>query len=121
MTAETRCERIAIRVGRTGALNPWAMLAPVEVGGVTVSRATLHNEEDINRKQIRAGDSVIVQRAGDMIPQVVGPAGPARGGQQAVPDARAVPALRHRDRQAGGRGDAPLPQPRLPVPGARDR
>jgi DNA ligase (NAD+) len=80
MTAQTKLEKIAIRVGRTGALNPWAMLAPVEVGGVTVSRATLHNEEDINRKDIREGDRVIVQRAGDVIPQVVGPVLPhARG------------------------------------------
>ena len=80
LTAVTRLERIAVRVGRTGALNPWAMLAPVEVGGVTVSRATLHNEEDINRKEIREGDDVIVQRAGDVIPQIVGPAGPHRRG-----------------------------------------
>jgi DNA ligase (NAD+) len=80
MTAVTRLNKIAIRVGRTGALNPWAMLEPVEVGGVTVSRATLHNEEDINRKQIRENDDVIVQRAGDVIPQVVGPAGPHRRG-----------------------------------------
>jgi DNA ligase (NAD+) len=80
MTAKTRLHKIAIRVGRTGALNPWAMLEPVEVGGVTVSKATLHNEEDINRKQIREGDDVIVQRAGDVIPQVVGPAGSHRAG-----------------------------------------
>ncbi len=80
MTAQTTLEKIAIRVGRTGALNPWGLLEPVEVGGVTVSRATLHNEEDINRKQIREGDLVIVQRAGDVIPQVVGPAGEHRPG-----------------------------------------
>ena len=80
LTAQTKLLKIAIRVGRTGALNPWAILEPVNVGGVTISRATLHNEEDINRKEIREGDTVIVQRAGDVIPQVVGPAGShARG------------------------------------------
>jgi DNA ligase (NAD+) len=75
MTAQTKLLKIHVRVGRTGALNPWAVLEAVEVGGVTVSRATLHNEEDINRKEIREGDIVIVQRAGDVIPQIVGPAG----------------------------------------------
>jgi DNA ligase (NAD+) len=80
LTAVTRLNKILIRVGRTGALNPWAVMEPVEVGGVTISRATLHNEEDINRKDIREGDNVIVQRAGDVIPQIVGPAGPHRRG-----------------------------------------
>jgi DNA ligase (NAD+) len=67
--------KIHVRVGRTGVLNPLAELEPVQIGGVTVTSATLHNEDDIRRKDIREGDLVIVQRAGDVIPQVVGPAG----------------------------------------------
>ena len=72
--ATTRLRRIEVSVGRTGSLNPQAILDPVVVSGATVRHASLHNEEDIRRKDIRVGDVVVIERAGDVIPQIIGPA-----------------------------------------------
>ncbi|NLE74696.1 MAG: NAD-dependent DNA ligase LigA [Actinobacteria bacterium] len=83
-TAHTVLRDIRVNVGRTGVLTPYAVLDPVTVGGVTVVQATLHNEEDIRRKDLRIGDTVIVQRAGDVIPQVVAPLTTRRTGDERI-------------------------------------
>jgi DNA ligase (NAD+) len=78
----TRLLDIGISVGRTGTLNPYAILEPVAVGGVTIRQAALHNEDDIRRKDIRIGDTVLVQRAGEVIPEVVEPVKSLRTGRE---------------------------------------
>ncbi|HBE27449.1 MAG TPA: DNA ligase (NAD(+)) LigA [Ktedonobacter sp.] len=80
----TKLLDIRVNIGRTGSVNPWAALEPVNIRGVTVSRAALHNEGDIQRKDLRIGDWVLVQRAGEVIPQVVKPVVERRTGQEEV-------------------------------------
>ena len=80
----TRLNDIMINIGRTGAATPFAILEPVFVGGATVGMATLHNEEELQRKDVRVGDQVIVRRAGDVIPEVVGPVISRRSGKERV-------------------------------------
>ena len=80
----TKLLDIRVNIGRTGSVNPWAMLEPVNIRGVTVSRAALHNEGDIQRKDLRVGDWVLVQRAGEVIPQVVKPVMERRTGEEEV-------------------------------------
>jgi len=78
----TKLLNIVVNVGRTGAVTPFAMLAPVRLSGAKVSQATLHNEDEIHRKDIRIGDTVLVRRAGDVIPEVIGPVASKRKGKE---------------------------------------
>lgn len=80
--ATTRLNGITVQVGRTGALTPVAELEPVKLSGITISRATLHNEDEIKRKDIRIGDFVLIERSGDVIPKVVGPMKKRRTGRE---------------------------------------
>jgi DNA ligase (NAD+) len=80
----TRLLDIGINVGRTGSLNPYAILEPVQVGGVTIKHAALHNEEDVHRKDIRIGDWVVIQRAGEVIPEIVEPIVSRRTGKEKI-------------------------------------
>lgn len=82
----TKLNRVLLQVGRTGVVTPVADLEPVQIAGVTVTRATLHNWDDIRRKDVREGDTVIVQRAGDVIPEVVGPVLDKRKGDPPTPE-----------------------------------
>ncbi len=114
----TVVEDIVAYVGRTGTLTPVAHLVPVKVAGSTVARATLHNLDEVRRKDIRIGDTVILQKAGDVIPEVVGPVLEARTGAEIeFADAGDLPGVRHAGRPRRGGRSPLLPEPRLPGPG----
>ena len=113
---ETVVEDIVPYVGRTGTLTPVAHLRPTKVAGSTVARATLHNLDEVRRKDIRIGDHVILQKAGDVIPEVVRPIPERRtGDEREFEMPAALPGLRHADRPRRGRRPPLLPEPACPA------
>ena len=117
----TRLLDIRVNVGRTGRVTPFAVMEPVKVSGSTVDRATLHNADEIKRKGVLIGDMVILRKAGDVIPEVLGPVADLRTGDRArVRVPHRVPGLRHHPGPRGRRGRLALPEhPLLPGPAAR--
>jgi DNA ligase (NAD+) len=114
--ATTRLMDIGFNVGRTGAVTPVALLDPVQVGGVTVSRATLHNEDEIKRKDLRLGDMVLVQRAGDVIPEVVKPIPERRqGNEQTIRMPTVCPECGHDLIRPAGEAVTRCPNPHCPA------
>ena len=113
------CATSRPRVGRTGAVTPFAILEPVRVGGVTISMATLHNAQEVVRKGVLIGDTVVVRRAGEVIPEVVAPIPSLRdGSERAFVMPVDCPVCGTADRPPRGRGGRPLPEPAVPGAGA---
>ena len=112
----TTIEDVEFQVGRTGAVTPVAVLAPVNVNGVTVRRATLHNQDEIERKGLRIGDTVLIQRAGDVIPEVVKPVIEARDGNELpIVFPRNCPECDHRLVRPGNEAVTRCPNPHCPA------
>ena len=116
----TRVAQIETSVGRTGALTPVAVLEPVQIGGVTVTHAGLHNQDEVDRLDVRVGDTVFVERAGDVIPKIVKVVLEKRPpGTVPFRLPEHCPACGTRRGAQRGRGRAALPEPRVPGAGAR--
>jgi DNA ligase (NAD+) len=109
----TKLRNITVNVGRTGRVTPFGELEPVHVGGVTVSTATLHNADEIRRKDVRIGDTVVVRRAGDVIPEIVGPVLALRdGGEREYVFPKTCPACKTKLQRPEGEADARCPNTR---------
>ncbi len=119
-SGETQIEDILVQVGRTGKLTPVAALKPVPIGGTTVSRATLHNMDEIDRLGVRIGDWVLVERGGDVIPKVVKVLEDKPRGHTQISHAGALPGVRRARGARRRRGRSSLRECQLPGQAARD-